>query len=624
MRLGSNFDQISIMNGSKSSQIEESEIYEFGPYRLDARERTLLLDGRSVALTSKSLDTLIVLVRNHPKIVSKEELLKTVWPGTFVEEGTLAQNIMTLRKALPDPEWIETVPKRGYRLAVDVTSPAPREIAPTPPIAVSRFRRWWAMTFVVLMAALAIIVAIRWERPKPRVRSLAILPFHSIDEESPHLGLGLADVLINRLGMLSALQVRPTSAVRKYSGGPTPDPLTAGRELGVDAVLEGNIQRDGDLVRVTVQLLRVSDGASLWSGKFDQPYSRLFALEDAIGGQVANGLVGELTAPERERLRKRYTENSEAWQAYLRGRYLWSRRTAEGYRKAIAEFQEAARIDPSYALAYAGLADAYALLGSNPNQELPRAEAMEKARAAALRSIALDGDLAEAHTALAFILMHYDWKCADAEKEYRRAISLNPSYATAHQWRAVNLLVTGHPDEGFQELKSAQALEPTSLIIMADTIQMYVFTGRLQEAEAQGKRALDIDPSFPLIRSWLSWAYTAQHRFAEAVAVLGPDVQESDAFRLDALAYAYASDGRDAEARLLLKKLVERVGREHGLEVVVASIYASLGDADGMVPWMEKAFSERSGALLLLRLHPQFDRVRGDPRFQAFVTRVGL
>jgi TolB-like protein len=269
-----------------------------------------------------------------------------------------------------------------------------------------------------LIVCAAAIVATRRERPKPQVRSLAILPFHSIDEGLPHLGLGLADVLINRLGMLSELAVRPTSAVRKYADLAAPDPLTAGRELGVDAVLEGNIQKDGDLVRVTVQLLRVSDGASLWSGKFDQHYRDLFTLEDAIGGQVANGLVLDLTAPERERLRRRYTENQEAWQAYLRGRYLWSRRAAETHSKAIAEFEEAARIDLGYALAYPGLADAYALLGSNPNQAMPRAEAMEKARAAALKSIALDADLAEAHTALAFILMHYDWKCAEAEKEY--------------------------------------------------------------------------------------------------------------------------------------------------------------------------------------------------------------
>ncbi|HEV1283797.1 MAG TPA: winged helix-turn-helix domain-containing protein [Bryobacteraceae bacterium] len=610
-------------SGSKNSQDEESGIYEFGPYSLDARERILLLDGQAVALTPKALDTLIVLVRNQSKVVSKEELLASVWPGTFVEEGILAQNIMTLRKALRNPEWIETVPKRGYRFSHKVSSLAP-EMRVAAPVR-WRFPWWWPTTAaVLLMGAVAVVLAMRWERPKPRIRSLAVLPLRAIDEGPPHLGLGLADVLINRLGMLSQLAVRPTSAVRKFTDGAAPNPLAAGRELGVDAVLEGNIQRDGERVRVTVQLWRVSDGASLWSGKFDQPYRDLFTLEDAIGEQIAQGLVLDLTAPERERLRRRYTENAEAWQAYLRGRYLWSRRTPEAYRKAIAEFEEAARIDPNYALAYAGLADAYALLGSNPNQDVPRAEAMEKARAAALKSIALDADLAEAHTALAFILMHYDWKCADAEKEFQRALSLNPSYATAHQWRAINLLVTGHPDEGLQELKSAQALDPASLIIMADRVEMDVYTGRLLDAIDQGKRALDIDPSFTLVQDYLSWAFTGQRRFAEAVAVLGPDAQTPDAFRLDALEYAYAAEGRQDEARLMLRKLVERARQEHGLEFMVASSYAVLGDADGMVPWIEKAFSERSGALLLLHLHPAFAPVREDSRFKAFVSRVGL
>jgi len=609
----SNFGEISMKGRSKSSQIEESE-------------HTLLLDGRIVALTPKALDTLIVLVRNQPKVVSKEELLQTVWPGTFVEEGILAQNILTLRKTLQNPASIETVPRRGYRFAMKVTAPLAREAVPATPVIPHFWSRFpgWRLAAMLIIAAVAVFAALRWERAKPRIQSLAVLPLRAIDEEPAHLGLGLADVLINRLGELSELAVRPTSAIRKFADGVAPDPLAAGRELGVDAVLDGNIQHDGDRVRVTVQLLRISDGAALWSGKFDQPYQDLFTLEDAIGGQVARELVLDLTAPERERLLKRYTENPEAWQAYIRGRYLWSRRTAEGYRKAIAEFENAARIDPDYALAYAGLADAYALLGSNPNQELPRAEAMEKARAAALKSIRLDDGLAEAHTALAFILMHYDWKCADAEKEYQRALDLNPSYATAHQWRAANLLVTGHADDALQELRVAQALDPASLIIMADTVQTYVFTGRLRDAEALGKQALDIDPSFSLVQTWLSWTYTGQHRFAEAAAVLAPAPQTSDAFLLDALAYAYASEGREADARLLLKKLVETAEQEHGLEVMVASTYAALGDADGMVPWLEKAFSERSGALLMLHLHPKFDRVRGDPRFKSFVKRVGL
>lgn len=610
-------------SGSKNSEIAESEIYEFGPYRLDVRERILLLEGRSVAVTPKALDTLIMLVRNQGKVVSKEELLHTVWPGTFVEEGILAQNIMTLRKALRNPEWIETVPKRGYRFTMKVSAPAPAEVPPIAPVR-SRVPQLWFFAALAAMVTVTVVLAARWERPKARVRTLAVLPFLSIGEQPAHMGLGLADVLINRLGMLSELAVRPTSAVRKFADGAEPDPLAAGRELGVDAVLEGNIQREGDRVRVTVRLLRVSDGTSLWSEKFDQPYRDLFTLEDAIGGEVANGLMLDLTAPQRERLRRRYTENAEAWQAYLRGRYLWSRRTPEAYHKAIVEFEEAARIDPNYALAYAGLADAYALLGSNPNQDVPRAQAMEKARAAALKSIALDADLAEAHTALAFILMHYDWKCADAEKEFQRALSLNPSYATAHQWRAVNLLVTGHAEEGLQELKRAQALDPASLIIMADTVEMDIFTGRLQDAVAQGKRALDIDPSFSLAQEYLSWAYTGQHLFTEAAAVLGRDSQVIDPLHLDALAYVYAMEGRRDAARTLLRGLVERARQEQGLEFMVASSYAALGDAEGMVPWMEKAFSERTGALLLLHLHPKFAPVRDDPRYKAFVSRVGL
>lgn len=481
------------------------------------------------------------------------------------------------------------------------------------------------------MAALSVagLLAFRAASKQPiphdaPIRSLAVLPFQSIPEEPSYLGLGLADVLINRLGMLRQIAVRPTSAVRKFAEGAAVDPVAAGRELGVDAVLDGNIQRDGDSVRITVQLLRVTDGASLWTAKFDQRDNSLFALEDSIAGEVANGLVLDLTAADRVRLIKRYTENSEAWQAYLRGRYLWSRRTPETHQKAIEEFEEATRIDPRYALAYAGLADAYALLGSNPNHVMPRAQAMEKARAAALKALEIDTDLAEAHTALAFILMHYDWKLDDAEREYQRALSLNPSYATAHQWRAVNLLVTGHPDDAVQELKNAQALDPASLVIMADLAELYVFTGRLAEAEAEGRRALNLDPSFSLAGGWLSWALTGQRRFEEAAAILGPDPVGSDPFRISALEYLDAAAGRPAEARKRIAELVRLANDDFGLSFIVAAGYASLGDVNAMLPWLEKALEERSGALLLLNVHPEFEPVKNDPQFRAFVTRAGL
>jgi TolB-like protein len=450
-----------------------------------------------------------------------------------------------------------------------------------------------------------------------------VLPFHSISMDSPYLGLGLADVLINRLGTLPQITVRPTSAIRKF-GDAASDPLSAGRELGVDAVLEGNLQRDGDRVRATVRLLRMPDGASLWTGKFDQRVQDLFTLEDSIAGQVANGLVLDLTASERQRVMRRYTENAEAWQAYLRGRYLWDRRTPETHLKAIEEFEKATHIDDRYALAYAGLADAYALLGSNPNRAMPRPEAMAKARAAALKAIDLDGDLAEAHTALAFILMHYDWKWADAEQEFQRALSLNPSYATAHQWHAVNLLVTGHPNDAIQELKSALALDPASPIIMADLAEMYIYAGRLDESVAESRRVLELDPSFSLARVWLAWALSGQRRFEEAEAVLRRREPESDPSQLSALAYLYSASGRKAEARQMADRLRREAQKNFGLSDLVASAYACTGDVDAMLPWLEKAYDERSGALLFLSVHPLFDAVRQDSRFQALVARVGL
>lgn len=611
---------------SDGKNVEESEPIRFGTFQVDPHERVLLQDGHPVPLTPKALETLLVLLKHHGHVVSKAELLGAVWPDTFVEEGVLAQNILTLRKALGNPDWIENVPRRGYRFSAPVTPAGTgTEEAPAPRLK----RRAWALGMLIV-AALAVIgiAALRLVRPRPpagvpHIRSLAVLPFQSISHEPSYLGLGLADVLINRMGTLAQIAVRPISAVRKFAEA-APDPLAAGRELGVDLVLDGNIQREGDRVRVTVQLHQMTDGATLWSGKFDQKSGDLFALEDSIAGQVADGLLLNLTAGERSRLLKRYTENSEAWQAYLRGRYFWNRRTPEAHQKAIQEFEQATRIDPRYALAYAGLADAYVLLGSNPNHLMSRPDAMAKGRTAALKAIELDGDLAEAHTSLAFILMHYDWKWADAEKEFQRAIVLNPSYATAYQWHSFNLLVTGHPDDAVKELKKAQALDPLSLIISADLAETYNYVGRPSQAEAEARRVLDLDPTFMQARCWLAYALTDERRYDEAVAVLESGQLADDAYRLSTLAYVYVMAGRRGEARSVLERLIRLARNDYGLALNVASIYASMGDVPSMLPWLETAFAERTGALLLLNVHPPIEPVRSDPRFRAFTARMGL
>jgi DNA-binding winged helix-turn-helix (wHTH) protein/TolB-like protein/Tfp pilus assembly protein PilF len=609
---------------------EEPELIRFGTFQVDPRERVLLRDGRPIPLTPKALETLLVLLRHHGHVVSKADLLKTVWLDAFVEEGVLAQNILTLRKVLGNPDWIENVPKRGYRFT------APVELGGADDLGLSGRKAWAWVMGALAIAAVAVggIVTFRLRQPgpiaeAPHIRSLAVLPFQSISptqsgsREPSYLGLGLADVLINRMGTLPEISVRPVSAVRKFSDA-APDPLAAGRELGVDLVLDGNIQRDGDSVRVTVQLHRLTDGASLWSGKFDQNSGDLFALEDSIAGQVADGLLLNLTASERSRLMRRYTENGEAWQAYLRGRYFWNRRTPEGYQKAMEEFQQATRIDPRYALAYAGLADAYVLLGSNPNRLLSRADAVAEGRAAALKALKLDGDLAEAHTSLAFMLVHYDWKSAEAEKEFQRALVLNPSYATAYQWHAFNLLVAGHPDGAVKELKRAQTLDPLSLIIGADLAEVYSYMGRSKDAEAEARRVLELDPTFLQARCWLAYALTGQRRYDEAAAVLESRQSPDDAYRLATLGFVYASAGRRGEARDMLERLIRLAKNDYGLAFNVASVYASMGDVEPMLPWLEKAYAERSGALLLLNVVPQFAAVRSDARFRAFTVRAGL
>jgi DNA-binding winged helix-turn-helix (wHTH) protein/TolB-like protein/Tfp pilus assembly protein PilF len=610
---------------SEGGTREELDLFRFGVFQLNVRERVLLQAGHTVPLTPKALETLLVLIRAHGHVVSKQELLRAVWPDTFVEEGVLAQNILTLRKALQNPDWIETVPRRGYRFSAPV-NPAAGAV----PIAVPRVsgRRWALGALFLAVLGITGILALRLGRLRlaagaPHIRSLAVLPFQVISHEPSYLGLGLADVLINRLGTLSHITVSPVSAVRKFAAAPS-DPLKAGRELGVDAVLDGNIQGDGDRVRVTVQLFRITDGASLWSGKFDQKTDDLFAFEDSITGQVADGLLLNLTASERSRLMKRYTENGEAWQAYLRGRYFWNRRTPEGHQKAIEAFDQAARIDPHYALAYAGLADAYVLLGSNPNRVLSRSDAMARGRAAALKAIELDDGLAEAHTSLAFILMHHDWKLADAEKEFQRALAQNPSYATAHQWHSLNLLVTGHPDEAVRELKRAQALDPLSLIIGADLAETYNYMGQPAEAEAEARRVLNLDPAFLQARFWLACALAGERRYDEAAAIWEGGQAPAELHTAIALGYVYAAMGRRAEAHQMLERLIQLAADDYGLAFDVASLYASMGEVDAMLPWLQRSLAERSGQLLLLNVHPQFAQVRSDPRVLAFAKRAGL
>ncbi|HXG63884.1 MAG TPA: winged helix-turn-helix domain-containing protein, partial [Blastocatellia bacterium] len=427
--------------------LQARHLYEFGPFRLDTRRRLLSRDGRPVPLTPKLFQTLLALIVNSGQVVTKEDLISQVWPDAIIEEHGLTQNIFLLRKALGEDAdghpYIETIPKVGYRFVAPVTEvddqgPAllvektdraralqtaeeeivPQEgatvAAPAAPQAFipARDRKsgagwgtaWVALAAVALLAGLMAAVAYVRSANQPTrsealagVRSIAVLPFKPLgaDASDEYLGLGMADTLITKLSNIGQITVRPTSAIRRYAGQDA-DALAAGREQKVEAVLEGSIQRAGERIRLTVRLLHVRDGAPLWSYKCDELSTDIFAVQDAISEKVAEALTLELTGEERKRLAKHYTENTEAYQLYLQGRYFWNKRSGEGFRKALDYFHQAIEKDPNYALAYVGVADSYTMLADY--DLLPPKAAAAQAKAAATRALEIDDTLAEAHT----------------------------------------------------------------------------------------------------------------------------------------------------------------------------------------------------------------------------------
>ncbi|MGI8836215.1 MAG: winged helix-turn-helix domain-containing protein [Pyrinomonadaceae bacterium] len=645
--------------------------YDFGSFRIDATKRLLLRDDQVVPLKPKAFETLLLLVQNSDRVMEKDELMKALWPNSFVEEANLTQHISLLRKALGESptehRYIVTAPGRGYRFVADVREPGDNggehepkaSTFPSPPKeetetgvpgtaqqdfrqqplkisgAVKRDTRWWpsrtllAVSLIILTVALSYTwIAGRLKEPEASttVRSIAVLPFKTLGVEAgeEYLGLGISDALINRLGNIRQVVVRPTNAVRKYTD-PGQDPLVAGRELGVDAVLDGNIQRSGDHVRVTVLLISVSTGATLWSETFDEKYTNIFTVQDRVSEQASRALTLELTGEEKRLLTKRHTNNAEAYQAYLKGRFFWNKRSEEGYTKAIEHFEQAIEQDHDYGQAYAGLADAYALLGSMGNTVLPRREAMPRAKAAALKALEIDDTLAEAHTSLAFVRMHYEWDWLAAEREFKRAIEINPNYVTAHHWYAYYLAAMERMDEAIAEIKRAQEIDPLSLIISTDVAEMFYYARQYDRAIEQSQKTLEMDANFALAHRGLGWAYLQKGMHKEATASFQRAVSISGG-RIDTIAslgYAYATSGRQSEALTILSELKERAGRNYVAPHEIAIIYASLNEKDQALAWLEKAYEERSGSLILIKVEPSLDPLRSDPRFADLVRRVG-
>jgi DNA-binding winged helix-turn-helix (wHTH) protein/TolB-like protein/Tfp pilus assembly protein PilF len=616
-----------------------SYIYKFGDFRVDAVKRLLLgRKGEAIPLTPKVFDTLLYLIEHQGAVLDKDELMRALWPHTVVEENNLNQSISALRRVLGESRgenrYIATVPGRGYRFVADVKKVAASEpvaelesMAPSPELPADHRKRGPRFFLLAALGAFGLGLAVYSHWPSrttvttAQIRSIAVLPFKPLlaDQRDESLELGMADTLIVRLSNLREIRVRPLSSVRRF-GGLEQDALAAGRELGVESVLDSQLQRAGDRIRVTARLISVSDGKQLWAGQFDEKFTDIFTVQDLLAEKVTATLALKLTGEEQWRLTKHYTENAEAYQLYLSGRYYWESRTEESLKKAIASFQQALAQDPNYALAYAGLADSYALLGV---LHWPPKEAFPQSKAAALNALRIDERLAEAHAALGHIKVQYEYDWTGAEQEYQRAIELNPNYANAHHFYALYLTVRGRFDEGLAEIKRAQELEPSSLFIHANVGQILYQARRYDEAVKQLKRVLEMNPNMALARNLLGHSYLQQGMYGPAIAEFQQRTLLGTGGSGD-LGQAYALAGRRSEALKEIAQLQALSKQGYVAPYNLAVIYASLGDTDQALAWLEKAYEDRSTLLVWIRGAAWLDKVRAAPRFKAILKRMGL
>ncbi len=650
---------------------QESQFYEFGRFRLDTSERVLLRDLDPVPLTPKVFDILLALVERGGHIVEKDDLMKKVWPNTFVEEGNLTQNVSVLRKALGEnptsPQFIETVARRGYRFVAAVkpgaetasgavpalTDPielpkthnlgfqeGTRAIAAqqlsTPAVfqngnhspaarsqaaAAAGFRNHkLALSLVaVLIAGVAMIYFTGRSKAGSGagspIDSIAVLPFvdDAAGSDAVYLNDKIAESLINSLSKLPKLRVVPRSVVASYKGNI--DPRQVGRDLNVRAVVTGRVHRYGDTISIQADLIDLDQVAQIWGQLYDRKLADILLVQEDISRDIFENLRLKLNVEEKKHL--------EAYRLYLKGRNSWNKRTAESLQQGISYFQQAIDIDPNYAEAYAGLADCYNMLvvygASQPKDGFP------KAKEAAIKALEIDESLAEAHTSLAFIKFRWDRDRVEAEREFLQAIKLKPGYAPAHQWYSSFLIALERSDEAIAEARRTEELEPLSFTASSHLGWIYYLAGQNDRAIEQCSKILELDPnSFPA-RRYRGLAYEQKGRYREAIDEFQKGLKVSGSpLMLALLGHALAASGQKAEAHHVLSELDELQSRRYVSAYTVAAIHAGLGNKDQAFKWLEKAYEERDIWLMNLKVDPVFAKLRTDKRFPDLLARAGL
>jgi TolB-like protein/DNA-binding winged helix-turn-helix (wHTH) protein/Tfp pilus assembly protein PilF len=638
--------------------------YRFGPFELRTQTRELYKHGVRLKLRPQGYQVLALLLEHAGECVTRDELQKRVWPSnTFVDfENGVNSAIKQLRASLNDsaaePRYIETLPRLGYRMIarVEYEADSPRAqaedaeeesrgakriaepvVSASAPTAHSRKRLWMATAAVSVLSIVCAVALLKWPRAHPAPQGaapaarmmVAVLPFENLtgDGTQDYFSDGLTEEMIAQLGRLDPKEfgvIARTSVMHYQHTSEKVDQI--GSELGVQYVLEGSVRRDSEKVRINAELIEVAGQRQLWAQQYDRELTHLLVVQAEIAREIADAIQLTLGNPERSERVSQLTLTPQAYQAYdlcLKGLYFWNKRSVPGLQQAIEYFQQAIAKDPNYAPAYAGLANSYALM---PGYTLaPAAQYMPKAREAAVRALEIDDNLAEAHVALALILENYDWDWSTAEKEYRRAIELNPNYVTAHHWYAEFLMWQGRFDEALRESENARRLDPLSLIIATDRGAILYFSRQYDRAIEQFKSVREMDPSFGRVHMVID-AYVQQGRFAEALA----DIEEwrrtsgDEIHTSSRLAYLYGRMGQKDKARAELRKL-EAMNKTQSVDPMpMALAYLGAGNNDAALSSLEQAYAQRSNLLTALKVEPVYDPLRDDPRFQELLGRVGL
>jgi DNA-binding winged helix-turn-helix (wHTH) protein/TolB-like protein/Tfp pilus assembly protein PilF len=639
----------------------QAQIYEFGEFRIDALKRLLIRDADEIIpLTPKIFDTLLYFVENGGKVIEKDELMREIWSDTIVEENNLNKNISVLRRVLGEKpgehRFIVTVPGHGYKFVADVIqiedaaarrigdaenasaeiqnvddakvdgekkddAPADNAASPLPRAAASQ-KYIIAVALILLIGGAALYFRQAPPKPvSPAIKTIAVLPFKSLGAENRNeaLELGMADSLIAKLGSEEII-VRPLGSVTRFAALEQ-DSLTAGRELDVETVLDGTIQTANNRIRISAQLFRTSDGKQLWTGQFDEKFTDIFAVQDAISERVATALKIRLGSNGK----KRYTENVEAYQLYMKGRFHLLKAVGAETETGISYFGQAIEADPNYALAYAGLADAYR--GRGVGGEMPSAAGFPQAKAAANRAIEIDDTLAEAHANLGHIYFWYEWDWNAAENQHQRALQLDPNSADTLQFYAHLLSNTGRHAEALAKIKRARELDPLNLRINALEGLFLLHAGQIDEAIASLQKTLELDANFRLANMFAARAFIEKGMFAEALAAtrkareLSAASSEPIAFG----AYALVKAGKTGEARAELDELLKlsNAGR-YVPPYHFALIYNALGESGKALDYLEKAFAEKDVRMVFLKVEPKWNNLRREPRFVDLMRRMNF